>query len=278
MEGMPCPTIPLPVSTAMAVSDPAITPGRKPLPCASIAMTTTTRPAPGVEHYCTGMIPALRVTILMRIALSAVIVTPSGKPFYIIGGKDYDFDNPEELSEWDKSWRGEPSALDDLDPEEEYRKSAKPKSLLDEDYKMDFSSNTDFIPLSSPDKAHKTKHSAPSSSSMLGGGRRGLIPSEQSIVDLSSFPPPPEPLLSSAPHAISHSMVPDDVDDEDEVKDRALRIAEDFVKRMNIILVGNALSIYTMAHFVNLCAMTMHSKRFSPSIEWTSDRPVRHLF
>ena len=51
--------------------------------------TPTIHPASSVEHCCTGTIPALRGTILMRIGLSATAAIPSEKLFYIIGGKDY---------------------------------------------------------------------------------------------------------------------------------------------------------------------------------------------
>lgn len=134
----------------------------------------------------------------------------------LLNDSDYNFDSPADPSAWDKLYLGLPSELDALDPNYEYLKttkgdkgkspSSKRKSLLDDDYEEDFST---------------------------GKQTASLIP--------SSLPEPPSfPVVQAA----ARPIVPPAMDNEDEVKDRALRIAEDFVKHEKVILVGNVPCIY----------------------------------
>lgn len=147
-------------------------------------------------------------------------------PGYIVGPKqktsrrsllndDYDFDSQTGLSEIDKLYFGQPSILDNTDPEKEYCKigkahkekspTPKPKSLVYDDF------GDDFIP-------HK----------------------EEVEVISSSMPEPPRPVAQ----AVVRPVIPNATDDEDEVKNLVLRIAEDFARRENIVLVGGALYAY----------------------------------
>ncbi len=138
----------------------------------------------------------------------------------LLDDSDYGFESLAEPSEFVKLYTGQPSVFDNVDPKEEYitaskaskskPSSSKPRSLLDDDYETDFSTSGQ---IGSP------------------------LP--------SSLPEPPRTLI----HATARSVSSNTTDDEDEVKNFALRIAEDFAKRENIVLVGNALYAYNGQFF-----------------------------
>ena len=173
----------------------------------------------------------------------------------LLDGSDYGFEHPAPLDEYTKLYRGESSAFDDIDLEEEYCKSVetkkkkdsvpKHKSLLEDDYGEEFAVSADFIQLPRPDKVKKAKDSTPKSKSLLEDNYEGFITSKQGIADSIPSLPPPEPLpLSVMQATVRPPGNYSTTDDEDEIKDRALRIAEDFAKRENIILVGNIPCVY----------------------------------
>lgn len=134
---------------------------------------------------------------------------------------NFDFDNPAEPDEWYKSYMGLPSEFDDLDPAAEYLKAAK---------------------------INKDKRRASNTSSLFDwdDDEYDSIESTQTDTDPSSVESlPPEP-PESPPHvqATARPASSSAAENEEEVKDRALRIAEDFVKHENVILVGNVPCIY----------------------------------
>lgn len=142
---------------------------------------------------------------------------------------DYDFDNPAEPNEWNKLYMSLPSELDDLDPAAEYRKAAKINKS-------------------------KRRASNPSSFFDLDDDEYDSFPSSQVVYSTSPIiSPQPEP-LASPPHvqATVRPASSSAAEDEEEVKDRALRIAEDFVKHEKIILVGGVPCIYNGKFFTFL--------------------------
>lgn len=154
------------------------------------------------------------------------------KPSLLEGG-DYNFDSPAAPNEWDKLYLGLPSEFDDLDPKGEYIKTFKAdkdkkpnhRSLLEDDYEEDFSTI---------------------------GQPASLNPA-----------PLPESPPSSAIRAIAHPAPSNTTDDEDEVKNLALRIAEDFAKQENIVLVGGALYIYSKKFYCLLSDREIQHKVFT---------------
>ena len=134
----------------------------------------------------------------------------------LLDDSDYGFERPSDPSEFDKLYLGQPSVYDEFDPNEDYCKpvkaskenhsTPKPKSFLDDDYGEDFTTSEPLAP--------------PSPFSLL------------------------EPPRSPPIQAVARSVT-DNVPDDDEVKNLALRIAEDFAKRENIVLVGGVLYAYT---------------------------------
>lgn len=128
---------------------------------------------------------------------------------------DYNFDSQAVPSEFDKLYLGQPSVFDKIAPEEEYCKigkaykekpaTPKPKSFIDDDFGDEF------------------------------------IPHKEDIEVISSSPPESPRLVAKA---VVRPVIPNATDDEEEVKNLALRIAEDFAQRENIVLVGGALYAY----------------------------------
>lgn len=129
---------------------------------------------------------------------------------------DYDFDCPAEPNEWNKLYLGLPSELDDIDPADEYLKAAKV--------------NRD-----------KRRTSKPISLFVMDDDREEPINGERVELTPSSSLDPSAPLSI---HAVARPAVSHGADDEEEIKDRALRIAEDFAKQEKVILVGNVPCIY----------------------------------
>ena len=174
-----------------------------------------------------------------------------GSQSSLLGDSDYSFEGPAKLTEFDMLYLGEPSSFDDSDPIAEYLKPTKNKSLFDDDYGDAFAVNTSSVPPPAPDKPHKSKHSAPSSSVMLGGGRKGLTPSRSPIATRPPSSPPPKPLPPPPIPTVAHTVVPDatEIAYEDEIKNLALRIARDFAEQEKIVLVGGALYAYNGAFY-----------------------------
>ena len=131
----------------------------------------------------------------------------------LLGDGDYNFGSPTEPSEWSKLYLGQPSIFDDTDPAEEYSKTAK---------------------------ADKEKHPAAKSKSFLDDDYgQDFVVNEQLAVPIPSLPPEPQrpPLIQ----ATARPIVPvTATSEEDEAKYLALRLAEDFAKRENIVLIGGA--------------------------------------
>ncbi len=126
----------------------------------------------------------------------------------------YIFDDSNELDEFDKLYMRLPSAYDETDPEEEYSKLAK---------------------------ANQKNHSKHKNKSFLDDSDdEEFFYSSVQVANLSS-PALPE---SSAPPIAKDSIEKDTQDVEEEIKDRALSIAEDFTKRERIILVDGVLYGY----------------------------------
>lgn len=144
------------------------------------------------------------------------IVSPKQKKSQrLLPDDDYNFDNQAALTEFDKLYLGQPSAFDGVDPEEEYCKIGK---------------------------AHKEKHSKPKPKSLLDDGFGDEFTHyKEDIEVISASPPEPRRLVAQA---VVHPVIPNATDDEEEVKNFALRIAEDFAQRENIVLVGGALYAY----------------------------------
>lgn len=146
---------------------------------------------------------------LLKIALLGDDTSPKRKRNRrsLFDDGDYNFGNPTEPSEWGKLYLGQPSIFDDTDPTKEYLKptkaskeKTKQKSLPDDDYGEDFTIN------------------------------------EQLTVPIpSSLPEPQNPLVIQA---TARPLTSNPTDEDDEAKYLALRLAEDFAKRENIILVG----------------------------------------
>lgn len=144
------------------------------------------------------------------------IVSPKQKKSQrLLLDDDYNFDNQAARSEFDKLYLGQPSAFDGVDPEEEYCKIGK---------------------------AHKEKHSKPKPKSLLDDGFGDEFTHyKEDIEVISASPPEPRRLVAQA---VVRPVIPNATDDEEEVKNFALRIAEDFAQRENIVLVGGALYAY----------------------------------
>lgn len=140
-------------------------------------------------------------------------------------GCDYEFDGP--LSEPDaylKAYLGLPSEFDDIDPEEEYQKACKitqkkhpsTKSFFDDDnYDFDDDYNDE------EDYSYSSNQTA------------NLSP--------PAAPLPVSPLVTKG---VLTTINTDSQDEEDEIRDRALCLAEDFAKRENVILVGGVPCVY----------------------------------
>lgn len=170
----------------------------------------------------------------------------------MFNGSNFSFENPAEPTEFDKLYSGKPSSFDDSDPVEEYLKPTKDESLFEGDFEDEFIVNASLVSIPPPDRPHKAKHSDPSPSFMQGGGRKGLPSSRRSIAALPPSSPPPKPLPPPPPIPTeAYPVVPDTttIEGEDEIKNLALRTAEDFAKHENIMLVGGALCAYNGAFY-----------------------------
>lgn len=153
----------------------------------------------------------------LRIYSPGGIVSPKQKKNrrLLLDDDGYNFDNQAARSEFDKLYLGQPSAFDGVDPEEEYCKIGK---------------------------AHKEKHSKPKPKSLLDDGFGDEFTHyKEDIEVISASPPEPRRLVAQA---VVRPVIPNATDDEEEVKNFALRIAEDFAQRENIVLVGGALYAY----------------------------------
>lgn len=125
---------------------------------------------------------------------------------------DFEFEDAEESSAWVKLYNGRSSAIDALDPVGEYRKAAsankkKRKSVLDEEWGTYLPQKNECESSISPDEA-----------------------------DVEP------PIIGAVARPVSNSQTQET--EEEEVNDRALRIAEDFAKSANIAMFGKALCVY----------------------------------
>lgn len=131
----------------------------------------------------------------------------------LLGDGAYNFGSPTEPSEWSKLYLGQPSIFDDTDPTEEYSKTnkgtkekhpaSKSRVLPDDDYGEDFTVHAQLV-----------------------------APIQPSL---------PEPQLPPLIQATARPIVPvTATSEEDEAKYLALRLAEDFAKHENIVLIGGA--------------------------------------
>ena len=131
----------------------------------------------------------------------------------LLDDSDYSFDGPAKADEWGKLYAGSSSEFDALDLNNEYCKAPKADKV----------------------KPHK---------------RKSLLCDDDEAYFAGGFPSPGEPLLEEsltplALHAEAPSPTSKDAPDgEEEAKNLALALAEDFAKRNNIILVGGALYAY----------------------------------
>lgn len=136
-----------------------------------------------------------------------------GKPSSIFEDDNCEFDHQSESDEWRALWKGTSSIYDDIDPDEEYQKAStvnKEKRKKSHKKPSVFDEDDDFS-------------------------------FDEQETDLSSLPPPVPPTPS--PIGTQVRAVPSE---DDEVSDRALCIAEDFLRQEHAALVGEALYIYSV--------------------------------
>lgn len=153
----------------------------------------------------------------LRIDSPGGIVSPKQKKNrrLLLDDDGYNFDNQAARSEFDKLYLGQPSAFDGVDPEEEYCKIGK---------------------------THKEKHSKLKPKSLLDDGFGDEFTYYKEDIEVISSSPPEPPRLVA--QAVVRPVIPNATGDEEEVKNFALRIAEDFAQHENIVLVGGALYAY----------------------------------